>query len=358
MNDYRDLPIQVARRAAERTRETALRRERWRTTLRAMVWLLCAAGIAVVTVLAQPLWQPYVDGQRLREDARAVAARVEQAPLRGGAAGAGDGRGSPAGPAATADATARTASDAGGMATHRANPTPAQPAPAQPAPAQPTPAQPTPAQATAARETPPVAPPTVAAEASTADEADADATKASAQATADIENLRRRADEELRDGRLEQAAASYRAVLDRVADDEAAAEGLANVAAAHAVRAQRLAADFEFDGAERALAFARDLAPDAGAVRDASRELAQARALHARMPPTVGAAQQDRVRSLLDEAAAAMARGELMDPPGESAFDKIAAARALAPNAPEVRSAADRLERARRMQGDRSATPR
>jgi hypothetical protein len=338
MSDYRDLPIQVARRAAERNRQSALRSERWRTGFRAMAWVLGAAGIAVVTVLAQPLWQPYVGGQRL-QDGRAVVARAERAQAQGEATVSGDDRSGRA-PGQTAPAVAaaaaRTVPGAGDVAAH--------------------PAQPASAQAPSARDAMPVEPPAIAVDAD--DEPEAGPTDSTALVAEEIETLRRDADEDLRRGRLEQAATGYRAVLERSVDDEAAEEGLANVAAAHAARAQRLAADFEFDGAEKELAIARGLAPDTDAIRDATGDLAQARALRARIPSAAGAAQQDRVRSLLDEATAAMARGELMDPPGESAFDKIAAARALAPNAPEVRSAADRLERARRTQGDRPATPR
>ena len=336
MSDYRDLPIQVARRAAERNRESALHRERWRTALRAMAWVLGVAGVAVVTVLAQPLWQPYVGGQRLQDGAGAVEARAERAQAQGEVTASDNGRDGRDGRApgqtapAAATATTRTAPGADDMATRRAEPAPAQTPPA--------------------RDATPVEPPAIAVDAD--DEPEAEPTASIAQAAEEVETLRRNADEDLRRGRLEQAAAGYRAVLERAADDEAAEEGLANVAAAHAARAQRLAADFEFDGAEKELAIARDLAPDSDAIRDATRDLAEARALRARIPSAGGAAQQERVRSLLDEATAAIARGELMDPPGESAFDKIAAARALAPNAPEVRSAAHRLERARLTQGD------
>jgi hypothetical protein len=50
-----------------------------------------------------------------------------------------------------------------------------------------------------------------------------------------------------------------------------------------------------------------------------------------------------RVRALLADAAAAEARGDLLTPPGDSAFDKLRAARALAPADPDVRRAGLRL---------------
>jgi hypothetical protein len=46
---------------------------------------------------------------------------------------------------------------------------------------------------------------------------------------------------------------------------------------------------------------------------------------------------------LLDEAAAAETRGDLLAPPGDSAFDKLRAARALAPDDRNVRRAEARL---------------
>lgn len=327
MSDYRDLPLHIARRAAERKRESERLRVRWRTPLRALAWLSGVAAVAVLTVLAQPLWQPYVggrqaEGQRLQNDARPLAARPpEQVP-----------------PAATPPPRATTdTADA-----------------TEPAPLR---ALSAPAQAPPAREAAPVEPSAIAADNDATDAPKAAATE-SARAAGETEALRSRADEDLRRGRLQQAADGYRAVLQRSSNDTAAEEGLAKIAAAHAVRAQRLAADFHFDAAEQELAMARNLDPDAVAVREAVDDLARARAARARLPSSVDAARQTRVRSLLDEASNALARGDLMDPPGESAFDKIAAARALAPDAAEVRIAAYRLERARQAQGDRPATPR
>jgi len=49
------------------------------------------------------------------------------------------------------------------------------------------------------------------------------------------------------------------------------------------------------------------------------------------------------VTQLLHEAQAAQARGELLSPPGESAFDRLAAARALAPRDPRVQRAVSNM---------------
>ena len=347
MSDYRDLPLHIARRAAERNRKSERLRERWRTPLRALAWLSGVAAVAVLTVLAQPLWQPYVggrqaEGQRLQDDARPLAARADKTSAQGRTAVADGDDAAPASdqapPAATPPPRATTdTADA-----------------TEPAPLR---ALSAPAQAPPAREAAPVEPSAIAADNDATDAPKAAATE-SARAAGETEALRSRADEDLRRGRLQQAADGYRAVLQRSSNDTAAEEGLAKIAAAHAVRAQRLAADFHFDAAEQELAMARNLDPDAVAVREAVDDLARARAARARLPSSVDAARQTRVRSLLDEASNALARGDLMDPPGESAFDKIAAARALAPDAAEVRIAAYRLERARQAQGDRPATPR
>ncbi|MGI8560360.1 MAG: hypothetical protein ACR2J7_02760, partial [Luteimonas sp.] len=56
---------------------------------------------------------------------------------------------------------------------------------------------------------------------------------------------------------------------------------------------------------------------------------------------------------LLAEAADAEARGDLLTPPGDSAFDKLRAARALAPEAAAVRAASARLLPAARTCFDR-----
>jgi hypothetical protein len=49
------------------------------------------------------------------------------------------------------------------------------------------------------------------------------------------------------------------------------------------------------------------------------------------------------VTQLLAEAAQAQARGDLLTPPGDSAFDKLRAAQAIAPQDPRVRAASARL---------------
>jgi hypothetical protein len=158
----------------------------------------------------------------------------------------------------------------------------------------------------------------------------------------ELDDVRRDAAADLRAGRLERAAGRYR-LLAGAGQEADAKAGLERVAAAWAHRAETLAGDFRF-AAGQALAQARALAPDAGMVAEAERRIARAQQAHARigsqLPPRERAR---RVKALLAEAAAAEARGDLVAPPGDSAFDKLRAARALAPDDVAVHRASARL---------------
>ena len=156
---------------------------------------------------------------------------------------------------------------------------------------------------------------------------------------------RQQADVALRRGRLDTAREGYRDALAVDADDGAAQAGLQQVALAYVQRGERLAADFRFADAERALAAAEALSPQLPALAPAQRHLVQARQSQARLQLSRGASRNNaqRVRQLLAAAAVAEARGDLLTPPGESAFDKLRAARALAPGDAAVRRASARL---------------
>lgn len=148
----------------------------------------------------------------------------------------------------------------------------------------------------------------------------------------------------LRRGRLDAAAAAYRDALAVAADDADAQAGLEQVALAYARRAERHAADFRFSDAERMLRQVRALSPQSPALAQAERHLAQARQHQRQLHvPANNAQRARRVRQLLAAAAAAETRGDLLSPPGESAYDHLRAARALAPNDPAVRRASARL---------------
>lgn len=167
-----------------------------------------------------------------------------------------------------------------------------------------------------------------------------------------LDRLRASGARSLRRGSLRQAADAYAAVLAVAPDDAGALRGRAQVAAAHADNARRAAADFRFKEAEAALREARRLAPGVEAIPAAERAVVQARQAHARLSRVTNqGTQRDRrgeVRELLRLARQAEERGDLLSPPGESAFDRLRAARALAPADPDVRSAQRRLAPAAR----------
>jgi hypothetical protein len=156
--------------------------------------------------------------------------------------------------------------------------------------------------------------------------------------------MRRRADADLRAGRLPRAAEGYRAWRDSGVDTGAAETALRVVAREHAARSRKAAADFDFARARSELAAAQALAPDAPesiAAGDALARAERARSDAGPKPLTPAAAR--RLRRLLLEAGAAEARGEWLTPPGDSAFDKLRAARALAPDDAGVRRASARM---------------
>lgn len=158
------------------------------------------------------------------------------------------------------------------------------------------------------------------------------------------EQRRRRADADLRRERLQRARDGYRAVLAVDADDAEALRGLARLATAYARRSERLAADFRFDEAAAALREAQAISPGVPAIGEARQHLARARQSQSRYGSKLSPAErQRRLRRWLQQAAAAESRGDLLTPPGDSAFDKVRAARAIAPRDARVRKASARL---------------
>jgi hypothetical protein len=137
-----------------------------------------------------------------------------------------------------------------------------------------------------------------------------------------------------RAGRLEAAAEAFRALL---AADPASADarrGLDDTAAAMALRAGREAADFDFDAAEASLRLARGWQPASPAIAGAERRLAQARSAQGQLP----AANPERLAGLVEQARTAMRQGDLIEPPGASAWDFLRQASAIAPGSMEVRA--------------------
>jgi tetratricopeptide (TPR) repeat protein len=165
-----------------------------------------------------------------------------------------------------------------------------------------------------------------------------------ARLTEELDALRRRAEADLSRGRVDRAVAAWQMLLRHDPDDAVARAGLERAAEAHAARARRFAADFRFADADASLREATALAPANEEVLAAVAQVQRSRL--ARRGSTVamdGAERRQRVGVLLEQAAAAEQRGELLAPPGDSAFDKLRAAQALAPDDVRVRRAVARL---------------
>ncbi len=170
---------------------------------------------------------------------------------------------------------------------------------------------------------------------------------AQARLSSALERARGRADADLRRGRLERALSAYRSVIEAAAGDaqqvEPAQQGLERVAAALASRSRALAADYRFAEAEAMLAQARNAAPRSVEVAAAAQYLEQVRASRVRLAAVSrGATPQQRRKQamvLLQRMQQAQSRNQWLTPPGESAYDNLRAAQALAPNDPAVAKA-------------------
>src|SRR5690606_8970798 len=165
-----------------------------------------------------------------------------------------------------------------------------------------------------------------------------------ARLTEELDALRNRADAHLQRGRIDAAVAAWRQLQALAPDDPAVGEGLRRAAEAYAAAARRLAADFRFADARDDLDKARAPAPDAPGIATAQAALERAQRSHVRLQASAPAAERARLLPrLLRQAEEAKARGDLLTPPGESAYDRLRAAQALAPRDAEVRRAIARL---------------
>src|SRR5690606_32143668 len=100
-------------------------------------------------------------------------------------------------------------------------------------------------------------------------------------------------------------------------------------------QARAATADLDFDGASRLLALASQLDGDAMRVAALRRQLQGARAQASHLPSAGPSSRMTaRVRELLAQAERARLRGDWLTPPGESAWDHLREARALAPADP------------------------
>lgn len=153
-------------------------------------------------------------------------------------------------------------------------------------------------------------------------------------------------------GRLDEARAGFETARQAGADDARAARGLRRIGEAYALRAERAASEFEFAAADAELAAARELAPDSPRLRAAEQNVLRSRARYTglrggeddvRDAGPSPRSEMDRIERLLTDARRAEENGDLVEPPGDSAYDKLRAAASLAPDDPRVQAAQARL---------------
>lgn len=135
---------------------------------------------------------------------------------------------------------------------------------------------------------------------------------------------------------------SFRAVLALDPDNVEAREGLRRMGQDLLRRAETASADFDFEAAEAALDSAALLTPPPAGLGRARERMEDARRSYSRVAGS-SAADPKRVDALIAEAEAAIAQGRLLQPPGESAYDSLRAALALAPSDPRARSLLQQL---------------
>ena len=156
--------------------------------------------------------------------------------------------------------------------------------------------------------------------------------QARASQHAALDDELQRADAQMRAGHLtggdDSALELFRVVLKQDADNARAKAGLRRVAQALVVQSNAAIEDNNATAAEKLLSDAAVLAPDLAELREARINL---RELHERIDiaaerPTLTPADTERVQTLVAEAAQADAAGNLIIPPGDSAYDKYRAA--------------------------------
>lgn len=147
-----------------------------------------------------------------------------------------------------------------------------------------------------------------------------------------------RAEAAIRAGRFTGGADSalelFRSVQKQDPSNARAQQGLRRIAQAFVVQANAAIDDGNATAAEKALNAATELAPDLADLRAARvnlRELRERTAIDAERAP-VTPEQAERVRRLVAEAGSASVAGNLIVPPGDSAWDKYRAALAIDPN--------------------------
>jgi len=164
-----------------------------------------------------------------------------------------------------------------------------------------------------------------------------------------IDEKLQRADEAVRAGRLtggdDSALELYRGVIKADAGNARAKEGLRRIAQSLVVQANAAIDSENAADAEKLLASAGQLAPDLADLREARINL---RELHERIDiaaarPVLTAADADKVHKLVAEAGQAAAAGNLIIPPGDSAYDKYRDALAIDGNNKEAQDGIAKL---------------
>jgi hypothetical protein len=151
-----------------------------------------------------------------------------------------------------------------------------------------------------------------------------------------LDETLKRADAQVREGHLDDGEASalvlYRAVLKRDPDNTHAKDGLRRIAQAFVTQADTAIEGGNPDVAEKLINAAAGLAPDSPDVRTARanlRELRERPDGGGTQQPAITPTQADQIRALVLGAAKAAEIGNLILPPGDSAYDKYRAALAI-----------------------------
>jgi hypothetical protein len=146
----------------------------------------------------------------------------------------------------------------------------------------------------------------------------------------------REANGQLQHGQCQRAVENFQRVL-ALGPEPSANEGLQRCAQIMAEQAERQAADFDFRRAEQSLALARTWSAESPAVAAAGRRIAQSRMSQRRLSAVPPSKDRTRLPNLLEQARVALDHGDFIIPPGESAWDKLRIAAAIAPKDKRVR---------------------
>jgi hypothetical protein len=149
----------------------------------------------------------------------------------------------------------------------------------------------------------------------------------------------------LRRQRWQAAGDAFQSVLAVRPDDAAAQQGRQQVVEALLASAARQAADFRFDLAGQALDAAQVFGASERQLAASHQVVAQARQAERALtaPATPHRRREQALRALLARFEDAQARGDMLSPPGSSAYDALREAQALAPQDARVRAAAQRM---------------